>query len=215
MCSTVSVLAPGANAYNRGMPLAKLTSANRCPWPAEDALMIAYHDEEWGAVQRDGRALYANLVLDGFQAGLSWRTILHKRPAFYRAFDGFEPAKVARYGPRQVERLLGDSGIVRNRAKIAAAITNAQAVLQLEQQPGGFSDFCWSFVGGKPLVNHWTECSQIPAASPEAEALSKALKAAGFKFVGPTIVYAFMQACGLVNDHLVTCPRWKELQKKR
>jgi len=195
------------------MPPAKLTAANRCPWPADDALMIAYHDEEWGAVQRDARALYANLMLDGFQAGLSWRTILHKRPAFYAAFDGFEPAKVARYGARQVERLMNDAGIVRNRAKIEAAIANARAVLELEQQSGGFSGFVWSYVGGKPLVNRWTELSQIPALSPEAQALSKALKAAGFNFVGPTIVYAFMQACGLVNDHLVTCPRWKEVQK--
>ena len=188
---------------------------NRCPWAEGDPLYEAYHDEEWGVPQRDGRALFANLVLDGFQAGLSWLTILRKRPAFYAAFHGFDPPRIARYSERDFERLMADAGIVRNRAKIRATLANARAWLDIESEPGGFSGFVWSFVGGKPLVHRFSENGQIPAETEEARALSQALKQRGFSFVGPTIVYAFMQACGLVNDHLLTCPRWKGVQKAR
>jgi len=185
----------------------------RCPWANGDPLYEAYHDDEWGVPCYDARLLFANLVLDGFQAGLSWLTILRKREAFYQALHNFDPERIARYGDEDIARLLGDAGIVRNKAKIIATIANAQAFLELERQPGGFSGFVWSFVGGKPLVNQHRADSEIPAQSPEAQALSAALKQAGFKFVGPTIVYAFMQACGLVNDHLVACPRYKACAK--
>lgn len=190
-------------------------AAHRCAWAAGDALYEAYHDSEWGVPVYDSRELFAKLILDGFQAGLSWRTILYKREAFYAAFDGFDPERIARYNSRSIQRLLGDAGIVRNRAKIEAAIGNARAFLELEQQPGDFSCFIWNFTDGKPICNRFSEMRQIPVQCPQAEALSKALKQRGFKFVGPTIVYAFMQACGLVNDHLLSCPRWKQVQNLR
>ncbi len=179
----------------------------RCAWSTSDPLYIAYHDREWGVPERDGRALFEKLLLDGFQAGLSWITILRKRDAFRRAFFGFDAARMARFGARDVERLMSDAGIVRNRAKIEGAIGSARAYLELEEE-GGFSRFCWSFVGGAPRHNRWRTPKQIPTESEESRALSKALKSRGFAFVGPTIVYAFMQAVGMVNDHLVTCFRY-------
>lgn len=187
-----------------------------CPWaPAADALYRHYHDEEWGVPEYDDRALFEKLILDGFQAGLSWRTILYKRENFRMAFDGFEPEKIARYTPKKVERLLADEGIIRSRAKIEATIGNAHAYLKLmESRNDGFSGFLWDFIGGKPVVNRWTHFRAAPTKSPEAEAMSKELKRLGFKFCGPTILYAFMQATGMVNDHEIACPRWKAVQKK-
>ena len=188
-----------------------------CPWaPAGDALYRQYHDEEWGVPERDDRALFEKLILDGFQAGLSWRTILYKRENFRRAFDGFDVEKIARYTPKKVDRLLQDQGIIRSRAKIEATIGNARAYLDImESREGGFSGFLWDFVGGAPVVNRWTHFREAPTKSPAAEAMSKELKRLGFKFCGPTILYAFMQATGMVNDHETACPRWKAVQKTR
>ena len=181
----------------------------RCPWPGEDKLYVAYHDHEWGVPEFDDRALYEKLILDGFQAGLSWITILRKRDAFRSAFVGFNPEKIARFSARDVTRLMGDAGIVRNRAKIEATIGNARAFLEMPD----FAQFCWSFVGGKTKQNRLGPRSKIPAATDESRALSKALVERGFRFVGPTIVYAWMQACGLVNDHLTTCFRYAEVAR--
>jgi DNA-3-methyladenine glycosylase I len=186
------------------MPKAK--SLLRCKWPGEDPLYIAYHDEEWGVPERDSRALYEKLMLDGFQAGLSWITILRKREAFRKAFKGFEPKLVARFTAKDVDRLLADAGIVRHRGKIEGAIAGARATLELEAD-GGFSKFLWNFVDGAPIQNAFNSYSDIPAETPLSRDISKALKARGFKFCGPTIVYAFMQAVGMVNDHVVTCFR--------
>jgi DNA-3-methyladenine glycosylase I len=170
--------------------------------------MEQYHDEEWAVPVYNDRLLFEKLLLDGFQAGLSWRTVLHKRQNFRRAFDGFDPEKMARYGEAQRKRLLNDAGIIRNRLKIEAAITNAQAYLAYREQEGSFSDFLWSFTGGKTLrrkkIRSWAD---VPASNSESDAMSKALKAAGFKFVGTTICYAFMQAVGMVDDHLESCFR--------
>jgi DNA-3-methyladenine glycosylase I len=182
----------------------------RCGWAGSDPLYIAYHDEEWGTPLRDDRALYEMLMLEGFQAGLSWITILRKRENFRRAFDGFEPAKIAVYDRRKVEALLADAGIVRNRAKIEGAIGSARAYLEIMAEPGGFRDYVWQFVNGEPIVNHWRSMSEVPAETPEARAMSKALKGRGFKFVGPTICYAFMQATGMVDDHILGCFRRTE-----
>ena len=179
----------------------------RCGWASGDPLNVAYHDEEWGTPLRDDRALYEMLMLEGFQAGLSWITILRKRENFRRAFDGFEPEKIAAYDDRKVAALMADAGIVRNRAKIEGAIGSAKRYLEIMEQPGGFRDYVWQFTGGKPIVNHWKSVSEVPAESAEARAMSKALKARGFKFVGPTICYAFMQATGMVDDHVVDCFR--------
>ena len=179
----------------------------RCAWAGSDPLYRAYHDEEWGVPLKDDRRLYEMLVLEGFQAGLSWITILRKRANFRRAFDDFAPEKVAAYGPGKVATLLADPGIVRNRAKIEGAILSARGWLELMQQPGGFSGFLWQFVDHRPIVNHPRSLRDIPTDSPEARAMSKALKARGFKFVGPTICYAFMQATGMVDDHVVDCFR--------
>ena len=191
-----------------------MNAAPRCPWPGEDALYCAYHDEEWGVPEYDNRALYEKLVLDGFQAGLSWITILRKRENFRRAFDGFAPERVARYGERQTVRLLKDAGIVRSRAKIEAAITGAKLWLDImEQEPGGFCDFLWKHVDGKPRVNRFRTMKQIPAQTPMSEKLAKELKTRGFKFCGPVIVYAFAQAIGMVNDHIVSCPRHEACMK--
>ncbi len=184
----------------------------RCGWPAADPLMCAYHDEEWGVPERDDRALYEKLMLDGFQAGLSWKTILHKREAFRAAFEGFKPERVARYTARDVKRLLGDAGIVRHRGKIEAAIQNAQSVLSLRERGVSLSDFIWDVMDGKPHQNRWRRIGDVPAETEESRKLSKALKAEGFRFCGPTIVYAFMQAVGMVNDHLVTCFRHVECE---
>jgi DNA-3-methyladenine glycosylase I len=179
----------------------------RCPWPGSDPLYLAYHDEEWGVPERDDRALYEKLVLDGFQAGLSWITILRKREAFRRAFDGFEPERIASYPQKKVAALMQDPGIVRNRMKIEGAISSARAWLDIMETGPGFSAFLWDFVDGKPIVNRYKTIGQVPAETPLSRAISKELKSRGFKFCGPTIVYAFMQATGMVNDHLTTCHR--------
>jgi DNA-3-methyladenine glycosylase I len=179
----------------------------RCPWPGTDPLYIAYHDEEWGVPERDDQALYEKLVLDGFQAGLSWITILRKREAFRSAFDDFVPEKVARYTNKKVEALMRDEGIVRNRAKIEGAIASARAWLQMLEHGAGFSAYLWDFVDGKPIVNRYRAITEIPAETELSRAIAKDLKSRGFKFCGPTIVYAFMQATGMVNDHLTSCPR--------
>ncbi|HEY2749695.1 MAG TPA: DNA-3-methyladenine glycosylase I [Polyangia bacterium] len=184
----------------------------RCAWVGDDALYRDYHDREWGVPERDGRALWEKLILDGFQAGLSWITILRKRENFRRAFAEFDPAKVARFGARDVARLMADAGIVRNRAKVDATIGSARAFLEFGD--GEFARFCWSFVDGKPRDHRFSRRAQIPAASAESKALSKALAARGFRFVGPTIVYAWMQACGLVNDHLTTCFRYPQVKRR-
>ena len=179
-----------------------------CPWPGEDPLYRAYHDDEWGVPEFDDRALYEKLVLDGFQAGLSWITILRKRENFRRAFNGFDPQKIARYGERQRARLLSDAGIVRSPAKINAAIKGAQLWLDImEKEPGGFSALIWKHVDGKPKINRYRTMKQVPAQTTMSEKLSKELKQRGFNFCGPVIVYAFAQAVGMVNDHLVGCPR--------
>jgi DNA-3-methyladenine glycosylase I len=180
----------------------------RCSWVREgDPLYLAYHDEEWGVPSHDDRHLFEMLVLEGAQAGLSWTTILHKREGYRRAFAGFDPARVARFGPADVERLRGDAEIVRNRLKIESAIANARATLDA----GGLDELLWSFVDGAPIVNAWRTLAEIPAETAESRALSKELKRRGFRFVGPTICYALMQACGLVNDHVVGCFRYREV----
>ena len=185
-----------------------MTEKNRCAWPgATDRLYLDYHDEEWGVPEYDSRALWEKLVLDGFQAGLAWITILRKRDAFRAAFDGFDPEKVARYGEADRARLMADAGIVRSNAKIDAAIGGAKVWLEMRDAGEDFSEFLWTFVDGRPVQNGWTGTKQVPVTSPEAEAMSKALKNRGFKFVGPVIVYAFMQATGMVNDHLEGCFR--------
>ena len=179
----------------------------RCSWAGSEPLYIAYHDEEWGVPLRDDRALFEMLILEGAQAGLSWITILKKRENYRAAFDGFDPAVVAGYGADKTAALLADPGIVRNRAKIAATIDNAKGWLEIMEKDGSFSDFVWSFVEGQPIVNRWQSLSEVPAETAESKALSKALKSRGFRFVGPTICYAFMQAAGLVNDHTLDCFR--------
>ncbi|MEO1253225.1 MAG: DNA-3-methyladenine glycosylase I [Pseudomonadota bacterium] len=186
-----------------------------CLWaPPDDAFYRQYHDEEWGVPEYDDRALFEKLILDGFQAGLSWRTILYKRDNFRNAFDGFHPEKMARYAPAKVNRLMSDKGIIRSRTKIEAAIGNARAWLDImETGPDEFSDFLWGFVGGRPIVNRVVNYRDHAVKSAESEAMSKALKAKGFKFCGPVIVYAFMQAVGMVNDHEIACPRWKAVQR--
>jgi DNA-3-methyladenine glycosylase I len=184
----------------------------RCPWPGEDPLYQAYHDREWGVPEHDDRALFEKLVLDGFQAGLSWITILRKRDNFRRAFDGFDPERIARWKPAKLESLMQDAGIVRNRQKIAAAVTNARAWLELRGESGGCDRHLWSFTGGRTLVNAHATTRTIPARTPESEAMSRDLARRGFRFVGPTICYAFMQAVGMVNDHLTTCFRHRELR---
>jgi DNA-3-methyladenine glycosylase I len=185
----------------------------RCPWPKLDPLYVAYHDRDWGVPEYDDRALYEKLVLDGFQAGLSWITILRKRENFRRAFDNFAPEKIARYRPARVEKLMRDAGIVRNRMKIEGAVASARAWLDIMEKGPGFSTLLWDFVDGRPKVNHYRSTKQIPPETPVSKAISKELAGRGFKFVGPTIVYAFMQAVGMVNDHLVTCHRHAALAK--
>jgi DNA-3-methyladenine glycosylase I len=185
----------------------------RCPWPKEDPLYIAYHDKEWGVPEFDDRALYEKLVLDGFQAGLSWITILRKRDNFRRAFDDFQPEKIARYQKRKIESLMKDAGIIRNRAKIEGAVLSARAWLEIMESSPGFSTLLWGYVDGKPKLNKFRTTRQVPAETPLSQKISKDLVARGFKFVGPTIVYAFMQAVGMVNDHLVTCHRYAPLAK--
>ena len=186
-----------------------------CEWPSDDPLMIAYHDREWGTPVHEDRKQFEFLILEGAQAGLSWRTVLHKRDAYRAAFAGFDPEKVARFGARETRRLLGDAGIIRNRLKIGSAIKNARAFLAVREEFGTFDAYIWRFVGGKPKVNRWRSMRQIPPRTRESDALSKDLQKRGFTFVGSTIMYAHMQAAGLVNDHIVACWRWKELGGKK
>lgn len=184
---------------------------SRCPWSDGDALLRDYHDVEWGVPVHDDRQWFEKIVLDGAQAGLSWLTILKKREAYRQAFAGFDPAVVARYGARDVARLLRNPGIVRNRLKVKSAVGNARAFLDVQKQHGSFDAYVWAFVGGTTVQNRFRRQADLPARTPLADALSKDLKRRGFTFVGPTIVYAFMQAAGIVNDHLVTCFRHREL----
>lgn len=184
-------------------------SKTRCLWPGQDELYIAYHDDEWGVPEYDDRALYEKLILDGFQAGLSWITILRKRENFRAAFDQFEPARIARYNEKKIQSLLQDAGIIRHRGKIEAAISSAQAYLAIMEQ-GGFSNYLWNFVDGKPIQNSLQSMADAPAQTALSQTISKDLKQKGFKFTGPTIVYAFMQAVGMVNDHMTGCFRHKE-----
>ena len=188
------------------------SSDKRCSWvDMDDPLLIEYHDREWGVPVHSDRKHFEVLVLSGAQAGLNWSLVLKKREGYRRAFDGFDPEKVARYSEREVRTLLADPQIIRNRMKIEAAVRNARAVLKIQEEFGGFDSYCWRFVGGTPILGHWKATRQIPARSPESEALSKDLKQRGFSFVGPTVAYAYMQAAGLVNDQLVSCFRYKEL----
>jgi DNA-3-methyladenine glycosylase I len=194
--------------------LATFETDGRCAWAnPKEPLYVAYHDGEWGVPEYDPRALWEKLVLDGFQAGLAWITILKKREAFRAAFAGFDPEVVARYGEADRARLMADAGIVRSNAKIDAAIDGARRYLALRDAGEDFTQFLWSFVGGAPIQNRWTAMSEVPAQTPEAAEMSKALKAKGFKFVGPVIVYAFMQAVGMVNDHYTSCFRHEECRR--
>jgi DNA-3-methyladenine glycosylase I len=179
----------------------------RCDWAGNDPLMISYHDEEWGVPAHDDRRLFEFLVLEGAQAGLSWRTVLRKREQYRRAFRGFNPERVARFGGKDVERLLSDPGIVRNRAKVEAAVANARLFLEVRAETGSFDAYIWRFTGGRPIVHRFRKMSEVPSISRESVAMSRDLGARGFRFVGPTICYAFMQAVGMVNDHLVHCFR--------
>ncbi len=185
---------------------------SRCGWCGTDPLYVAYHDTDWGVPEYDARALWEKLVLDGFQAGLAWITILRKREAFRLAFDGFDPRKVAAYGEADRARLMADAGIVRSNAKIDAAIHGAKIWCDMTDNGEDFSAWLWGFVGGRPIQNNWASLAEVPTTSPEAEAMAKALKARGFKFCGPVIVYAFMQAVGMVNDHVTPCFRHGEVQ---
>lgn len=181
---------------------------NRCGWCGDDPLYVAYHDNEWGYPERDERTLFEFLLLEGAQAGLSWITVLRKRENYRAAFDGFDPEIVARYGKRKIDRLLANEGIIRNRLKIESAINNARRCLALRERGDSLSDFLWSFVDHEPIQNRFQTVAEVPATTPEADRMSKALKKAGFNFVGPTICYAFMQATGMVNDHLLQCHRY-------
>ena len=184
----------------------------RCPWCGTDPLYMKYHDEEWGVPVHDDDKLFEFIVLEGFQAGLSWRTILYKRENFRKAFDGFDAEKIARYTDIKVQKLLNDAGIIRNKLKIAATITNARAFLNIQDKNGSFNDYLWQFTGGKVKKNEWRTLKELPARTPESDAMSKQLIKDGFKFVGSTICYAHMQATGMVNDHLVDCHRYKKVK---
>jgi DNA-3-methyladenine glycosylase I len=186
----------------------------RCPWPRSE-LDIEYHDREWGVPVHDDGLLFELLILEGAQAGLSWSTVLKKRESYRRAFAEFEPERVARFTPARLERVLQDPGIVRNRLKVASVVTNARAFLRVQREFGSFDRYVWQFVGGEPRVNKWHAFGDVPSQAPEAVALSRDLLRRGFKFVGPTICYAYMQAVGMVNDHLVTCFRHRELARPR
>lgn len=184
----------------------------RCSWCGHDSFYQAYHDTEWGVPVFDSRALFEKLILDGFQAGLSWITILRKRENFIKAFDGFNPKVIAAYDEAKIESLMLDKGIIRNRSKITGTITSARLFLEIESKEKGFSDLLWSYLDGKPLQNNWNAMSDVPTETPLSQAISKDLKARGFKFVGPTIIYAFMQAVGMINDHPVGCFRHRDVQ---
>ncbi len=193
----------------------KTENLNRCPWNTDEPIYVRYHDEEWGLPVYDDQLLFAKLILDGAQAGLSWITILKKRENYWQAFDNFNPEKIAKYDEKKIEELMGNAGIVRNRQKINSAIKNANAYLRLREELGrSFSDYLWGFVGGEPIINTLKTEADYMAISPKSIAMSKDLKKRGFSFVGPTICYAFMQAVGMVNDHLVTCFRYEEVMKK-
>jgi DNA-3-methyladenine glycosylase I len=184
---------------------------NRCAWCGQDSLYIAYHDEEWGAPVHDERRLFEMLILEGAQAGLAWITILRKREGYRCAFDGFDPGRIAGYDEARIEALLANPGIVRNRLKVQAAVRNARALLEMRERGESFSDLLWSFVGGVPRLNAWRRLEDVPATTPESDAMSRTLKRLGFKFVGSTVCYAFMQAVGMVNDHTTDCFRHAEL----
>ncbi|MGH7144477.1 MAG: DNA-3-methyladenine glycosylase I [Planctomycetota bacterium] len=186
----------------------------RCPWCLGDPIYVIYHDTEWGVPQHDDTRLFEALVLDGAQAGLSWLTILKRRENYRRAFDGFDAAKVARYTPKKKAALLADAGIIRNRLKIASAIGNAQAFLKIQAEFGSFAKYFWNFVDGTPIVNRWPALNRVPARTPLSDTISKDLKQRGFSFVGSTIMYAMMQATGLINDHLVKCFRYAQVGRK-
>lgn len=189
-------------------------TVTRCEWGSSvDPLMVAYHDEEWGVPSHDDRHLFELLTLEGAQAGLSWSTILRKRDGYRRAFVEFDPAAVARLSPKDVERLLADPGIVRNRAKVESTVSNAKQVLAVQEELGSFDAYLWRFVDATPIVGRWRSLGELPAETPESRMMSKDLKRRGFRFVGPTICYAFMQAVGMVNDHVLTCFRYAELQR--
>jgi len=199
---------------SRVWPCPDVGNLSRCGWRnLDNPLYLAYHDREWGVPVHDDRTIYEFLVLEGAQAGLSWWTILRKRENLRMAFDGFDPAKVARYDGRKVQRLLKDPGIIRNRLKIRSAVQNAKAFIAVQREFGSFDSYIWRFVGGKPRVNRWRSVKEIPAATPASEAMSKDLLSRGFRFVGPTICYAHMQATGMVNDHITSCFRYRELAK--
>jgi DNA-3-methyladenine glycosylase I len=184
----------------------------RCAWPRQNALMIEYHDREWGVPTHDDRKHFEFLVLEAAQAGLSWSIVLNKREGYRRAFSDFDPAKVARFTDKRIDKLTLDPGIIRNRLKINAAVRNARAFLDVQDEFGSFDAYCWRFVGGRPKVNRWKTPQQIPATTPESDAFSKDLKGRGFSFVGSTVIYAHMQAVGMVNDHVVGCFRYRELR---
>ena len=196
------------------MPSKTKQNKTRCPWPGNDELMIQYHDKEWGLTQRDDGMLFEYFLLDTFQAGLSWSIILNKRKNFRKAFSNFNPKLIIKYDSQKIKQLLSDSGIIRNQLKIKSAISNSQAFLEVQKEFGSFADYIWQFVKNKPKQNAWKTLKQIPARTKESDLLSEDLKKRGFKFVGSTIVYAFMQGVGLVNDHLVSCFRYKEVSKK-
>jgi DNA-3-methyladenine glycosylase I len=185
----------------------------RCDWCASHPLYVRYHDEEWGVPEHDDQKLFEKLILDGAQAGLSWLTILKKREGYRQAFDGFEAGKMARYSDQKIAGLLADPGIVRNRLKVNAAVTNARAYLKLQEDLGSFDQYLWQFVNGRTIRNRWTSLKELPTRTAESDAMSKSLRERGFKFVGSTICYAFMQAVGMVNDHLVTCFRHREVAR--
>ena len=187
----------------------------RCPWPGSDPLYLDYHDREWGTPLHDDRRLFEMLVLEGAQAGLSWITVLRKRERYRAAFDEFDPARVARFSPARIDRLLRDRGIIRNRQKVESAINNARRFLAVVEEFGSFDAYVWRFVDGRPIVNAWTSPAEVPPRTPHADAMSRDLRARGFSFVGPTICYAHMQATGMVNDHLVSCFRHKACQRQR
>jgi DNA-3-methyladenine glycosylase I len=190
-----------------------MTEPRRCAWALSgDPLYVAYHDEEWGVPVHDDTRLFEMLVLEGAQSGLSWSTILRKRDGYHDAFSGFDPTRVARFTPARVERLMQNEEIVRNRMKIESAVSNAKAVRDVEREHSSLDAYLWSFVGGKPIVNHWRALGTIPAETEESRAMSKDMKKRGFRFVGPTVCYAFMQAVGMVNDHVTSCFRWAEVQ---
>ncbi len=184
-----------------------------CPWPQNNPLMIKYHDEEWGVPLHNDTKLFEFMILDAFQAGLSWNTIINKRKNFRKAFDNFNPVKISKYGNSEFEELMNDVGIIRNRLKILAAIENAKRFLEVKKEFGSFDKYIWQFTGGKTIVNNWKSLKELPAKTKESDAMSKELKSRGFKFVGSTICYAFMQAAGMVNDHIVTCSRYKEVMR--